>query len=150
MGAMYIYFFMSRSCAMQTHAYVIILSSGKMRWINIGCLLLMFSYALFFNRNTVAITEKLISGGEVVEGVSGEKKLGVRLEQMPLPKAYEGHTFGQLLVGLLYDEHWLALGLYRSSFSSSCNSSSSSVSYVYTNPPREEVLRPGDLVYVLC
>ncbi|MCO5551651.1 hypothetical protein L7F22_005155 [Adiantum nelumboides] len=102
-------------------------------------------YALFFNRNTVAITEKLISGGEVVKGEGGEQVEGARLEQVKVPKAYEGRRYGEMVVGLLQEKQWLALGLYRPL--GCCNSI---VSYVYTNPPPGELLVCGDLVYVLC
>ncbi|KAI5056590.1 hypothetical protein GOP47_0028408, partial [Adiantum capillus-veneris] len=101
-------------------------------------------YALFFNRNTVAITEKMISGGEVVEGEGGEQVEGARLEQVEVPKGYEGRMYGEMVVGMLQEKQWLALGLYRPV--GYCNSI---VSYVYTNPPSKEILVQGDLVYVL-
>ncbi|KAH7281372.1 hypothetical protein KP509_36G043800 [Ceratopteris richardii] len=101
-------------------------------------------YALFFNKHTVAITEKLISGGEVVDGEGGEELEGARLEQIEVPKGYEGRTYGEIVLGMLRDRQWLPLGLYRPE--GCCGSI---VPYVYTNPPAREVLYPGDAVYVL-
>ena len=103
----------------------------------------VFRYSLFFNRNTVTITEKLICGGnaEVVETADGEEVVGARLEQVPLPKPYEGKRFQELFLGMLRNQQWLVLGLYRTN--------TLTIPYVYTNPPPSEILLPGDLVYVL-
>lgn len=102
-------------------------------------------YALFFNRNTVCITEKLISGGEVLDSEAGIAETGKsKLDQIALPKTYEGQTFHHLFIGLLREHHKLALGLYRP-----VGTYNSIVSYVYTNPLPSEILQSGDLVYVL-
>ncbi|KAJ7570308.1 hypothetical protein O6H91_01G114300 [Diphasiastrum complanatum] len=101
-------------------------------------------YATFFNRNTVAIVEQLLSTRHILPSEEAEDSAGRRLEQILLPKYYVGRNYCELFVELLKERKMLALGLYRP-----LGTHGSPVSYVYTNPSPHEELVSGDLVYVL-
>eukprot|EP00249_Psilotum_nudum_P022094 c28369_g1_i3 orf=497-4030(-) len=106
--------------------------------------LMFLLYDSFFNRKTISIVEQLLSGGNAIETEIGEGNFGQRLGQIAVPKFYVGQPFLKLFIGLLEEEYKITLGLYRPV--GTCNSI---VSYVYTNPPPEELLQSGDLLYVL-
>jgi hypothetical protein len=96
------------------------------------------------------IMRQLVAGGDV-DGLGGdidaeedapqEQRL---LETIPVPEEYAGHEYKSLLVRLLHNQGYLALGLYRA-----WGSKSAPVGYVYTNPPGDAVVQKADLVYVL-
>ncbi|KAH9312112.1 hypothetical protein KI387_027147, partial [Taxus chinensis] len=94
-------------------------------------------YATFFNRNTVNIVEKFLSGGV---NVAANQAFVGKLDQLPIPKGYVGRTFMELFLELLQDENILVLGLHRPP-----GTYNSIVSYVYTNPQPAEILVAGDL-----
>ncbi|KAJ7570310.1 hypothetical protein O6H91_01G114400 [Diphasiastrum complanatum] len=106
--------------------------------------LIFLLYATFFNRNTVAIVEQLLSTRRILPFEEAGDSSGTRLEQILLPKYYVGRNYGELFKELLKERKMLALGLYRP-----LGTHGSPVSYVYTNPPPHEQLVSGDLVYVL-
>ncbi|CAK9201922.1 unnamed protein product [Sphagnum troendelagicum] len=101
--------------------------------------------ASFYNRNTLSIVDQLLEGGHVKQhggGVSSER-LRI-LEQIPIPEQYHNQEYSDVFTGLLHDRGILALGLYRA-----CGTLGAPCSYVFTNPPKETIVNPADLVYVL-
>ncbi|XP_024382523.1 uncharacterized protein [Physcomitrium patens] len=107
-------------------------------------------YATFFNRQTVAIVDQLISGGQVLEydEETNEERASdtiIRdLGQIPVPKSFVGFTFSELFIGMLRDHGALALGLYRIT-----GLKHDGLGFVYTNPLPTEVVEATDLVYIL-
>jgi potassium large conductance calcium-activated channel subfamily M alpha protein 1 len=89
--------------------------------------------------------DQLLEGGHVKQrggGVSSER-LRI-LEQIPIPEQYHNREYNDVFTGLLHDRGILALGLYRA-----CGTLGAPCSYVFTNPPKETIVNPADLVYVL-
>lgn len=101
-------------------------------------------YATFFNRNTLNIVKKFLSGGVNVMSTENNQSFLEKLDQHPIPKGYAGRTFMELFLDVLRDDNILVLGLHRPA--GTCNSI---VSYVYTNPQPAEILVAGDLMFVI-
>ncbi|BBN03962.1 hypothetical protein Mp_3g00930 [Marchantia polymorpha subsp. ruderalis] len=108
--------------------------------------LAFLTYATFFNRNCMSIVEQLLSGGKILsaDGEDVEDDHLRVLDQIVVPKAFEGKSFGSLFSGLLRHHGMLAVGLYRP-----LKFHGSLVPYVFTNPPPHELLDLKDLVYIL-
>lgn len=101
-------------------------------------------YATFFNRNTLTIVKKFLSGGVNVMGTENNQSFLEKLDQHPIPNCYTGRTFMELFLDVLRDDNILVLGLHRPA--GTCDSM---VSYVYTNPQPAEILVSGDLMFVI-
>ena len=110
----------------------------------------MCRYSSFYNCQTLAIVDQLISGGQVLETDEETQqehpsdRLVRELDQIPVPKFYVDRTFQELFIGLLRDHGALAMGLYRTS-----GTNHEGLGFVYTNPPSTEVVEATDLVYIL-
>eukprot|EP01018_Ginkgo_biloba_P025839 Gb_05212 [translate_table: standard] len=70
-------------------------------------------YAKYFNRNTINIVEKLLSGEVSVLDTGCEQVFSQKLDQFPVPKSYAGRTFMELFLHMLRYEDTLVLGLHR-------------------------------------
>lgn len=94
----------------------------------------------------MSIVEQLLSGGKILsaDGEDVEDDHLRVLDQIVVPKAFEGKSFGSLFSGLLRHHGMLAVGLYRP-----LKFHGSLVPYVFTNPPPHELLDLKDLVYIL-
>lgn len=101
-------------------------------------------YATFFNRNTLNIVKKFLSGGVNVMDTEYNQSFREKLDQHPIPKGYADRTFMELFLDVLRNDNLLVLGLHRPA--GTCKSI---VSYVYTNPQPADILVAGDLMFVI-
>lgn len=99
----------------------------------------------FYNKNAISIVEQFVQGGFIAteEGLSSDR-LRV-LDQIPVPPVYANKVYSFLFLSLLQDKGILALGLYRVQ-----GTLGAPTSYVLTNPLKDCIVNPDDLVFILA
>ncbi|CAM6088465.1 unnamed protein product [Calypogeia fissa] len=99
----------------------------------------------FYNKNAMSIVEQFVQGGFIAteEGLSFDR-LRV-LDQIPVPPVFANKVYSFLFLSLLQDRGILALGLYRAR-----GTLGAPTSYVLTNPLKDCIVNPDDLVYILA
>lgn len=84
---------------------------------------------------------------ELLEELAGDDNMpgGALLQQINVPSHLIGRPYGELVMLLTLTQHLIPLGLYRRK----SENKASRLFYVMTNPRADELLEPGDRVFVV-